>query len=65
MPDEEAKPEGQETQPESPRFPESMAQMTSACGPKMRNQMEKCCSGVEPMAGCCGGQPDKETAEKA
>ncbi len=64
MPDEEAKPEGQETQPEAPQFPEWMTQMMAACGPAMREQMEKFCSGTQPSAGCCGGQSDKETAEK-
>jgi|TARA_B100002003_G_scaffold204437_1_gene197414 hypothetical protein len=65
MPEKEANQESQETKKDAPRFPEHIAQMMSACGPEMLEHMEKCCSGSQTFAGCCGSQPDKETAEKA
>ena len=65
MPDRETKPESQEAQAGGPQFPKWMTQMMSACGPAMQEHMEKCCSGIQGFAGCCGSQPEKETTEKA
>lgn len=68
MSEQETRPKTEEARTEAPRFPEWMAQMMSACGPKMGDRMgdrmAACCESLPGFADSRGGAPVEEPIEK-